>query len=95
MPNDGFRADLDDLTCLARGSMRALADRDTEVMIGTRIVATTTLFKHFPGKEALVFDQDSDREAELVAVVRGRPAGQSVVDALRRHVLDLEAGSVR
>ena len=47
-------------------------------------VSTTTLFKHFPGKEALVFDQELDREAELVAAVRGRPA---VVDALRDHFL--------
>src|SRR3712207_8221990 len=50
-------------------------------------VATTTLFKHFPGKEALVFDKDEDREAALIAAVRRRPAGQSVVDALREHVL--------
>ncbi|WP_020668308.1 TetR/AcrR family transcriptional regulator [Amycolatopsis nigrescens] len=50
-------------------------------------VSTTTLFKHFPGKEALVFDQDEDREARLIAAVRQRPAGQSVVDALREHVL--------
>ncbi|KAB8196252.1 TetR family transcriptional regulator [Nonomuraea phyllanthi] len=50
-------------------------------------VSTTTLFKHFPGKEALVFDKDEDREAELVAVVRERPAGQGIVDALRDHVL--------
>lgn len=50
-------------------------------------MSTTTLFKHFPGKEALVFDQDEDREAGLVAAVRQRPAGQSVVDALREHVL--------
>lgn len=50
-------------------------------------VATTTLFKHFPGKEALVFDQDEGREAALVAAVRDRSAGQSVVDALRKHVL--------
>ena len=51
-------------------------------------VSTTTLFKHFTGKEALVFDQDEDREAELVAAVRNRPAGQGILDALRRHVLD-------
>src|SRR5215475_5880055 len=51
-------------------------------------VSTTTLFKHFPGKEALVFDQDRNREAVLVAAVRERAAGQSVVDALRQHVLD-------
>lgn len=51
-------------------------------------VSTTTLFKHFTGKEALVFDQDEDQEAELVAVVRQRPAGQSIVDALREHVMN-------
>ncbi|GGT41254.1 TetR/AcrR family transcriptional regulator [Nonomuraea spiralis] len=50
-------------------------------------VSTTTLFKHFPSKEALVFDEEADREAELVAAVRRRPAGQSVVEALREHVL--------
>ncbi|MBF8184410.1 TetR family transcriptional regulator [Nonomuraea sp. K274] len=50
-------------------------------------VSTTTLFKHFPGKEALVFDQEADREAELVAAVRQRPASQGIVDALREHVL--------
>jgi AcrR family transcriptional regulator len=50
-------------------------------------VSTTTLFKHFPGKEALVFDREEDREAELVAAVRGRPAGQDILDALREHVL--------
>ncbi|MFG1926024.1 TetR/AcrR family transcriptional regulator [Cryptosporangium sp. NPDC048952] len=49
-------------------------------------VSTTTLFKHFTGKEALVFDMDEDREAALVDAVRQRPAGQSIVDALREHV---------
>ncbi|GGM16944.1 TetR family transcriptional regulator [Streptomyces fumigatiscleroticus] len=51
-------------------------------------VSTTTVFKHFSGKEALVFDQDEERESELVAAVRQRAAGQSIPDALRRHVLD-------
>lgn len=51
-------------------------------------VSTATIFKHFTGKEALVFDQDESREAELVAVVRQRPEGQSILDALRRHVHD-------
>jgi AcrR family transcriptional regulator len=51
-------------------------------------VSTTTLFKHFPGKEALVFDQDENREAELTAAVRNRAAGQGILDALRQHVLD-------
>ncbi|MEU9454479.1 TetR/AcrR family transcriptional regulator [Streptomyces sp. NPDC048277] len=51
-------------------------------------VSTATVFKHFSGKEALVFDQDEDRESELIAVVRQRPAGQSILEALRQHVLD-------
>lgn len=50
-------------------------------------VSTTTLFKHFPGKEALVFDEDSDLEAALLAAVRERPPGQSIPAALREHVL--------
>ncbi|MGA5300672.1 TetR/AcrR family transcriptional regulator [Nucisporomicrobium flavum] len=51
-------------------------------------VSTTTLFKHFSGKEALVFDQDASAEAGLIAAVRERPAGRSVPDALRHHFID-------
>ncbi|MFJ8622063.1 TetR/AcrR family transcriptional regulator [Kitasatospora sp. NPDC093550] len=50
-------------------------------------VSVTTLFKHFPGKEALVFDQDDDLEAALVAAVRDRPPGRSIPQALREHLL--------
>ena len=50
-------------------------------------VSVTTLFKHFPSKEALVFDQDDDIEAALVLAVRGRRPGHTVVDALREHML--------
>ncbi len=62
-----------------RVSVRDIAERAD--------VSTTTLFAHFPSKEALVFDRDEDNEAELVAAVRERPAGQSVVEALRAHAL--------
>jgi AcrR family transcriptional regulator len=51
-------------------------------------VSTATVFKHFSGKEALVFDQDEDRESQLIAAVRQRPSDQSILDALRQHVLD-------
>jgi AcrR family transcriptional regulator len=68
---------------LARGydrvSIRDIADEAD--------VSTTTLFKHFPGKEALVFDQEADLEARLVAVVAERPPGQGVVEALQAYVL--------
>jgi AcrR family transcriptional regulator len=50
-------------------------------------VSTTTLFKHFPGKEALVFDEDAENEAALVAAVRDRPPGQSIFAALRDFLL--------
>ncbi|WP_333762964.1 TetR/AcrR family transcriptional regulator [Streptomyces sp. IBSBF 2390] len=51
-------------------------------------VSTTTVFKHFTGKEALVFDREQSTDEGLVAAVRGRAAGENVLDALRRHVLD-------
>lgn len=50
-------------------------------------VSTTTLFKHFSGKEALVFDREQSNEAELIAAVKERANGRSVVDALREYVL--------
>jgi AcrR family transcriptional regulator len=50
-------------------------------------VSTTTLFKHFPVKEALVFDREADLEAGLLAAVRERPPGQSIPAALREHAL--------
>ena len=50
-------------------------------------VATTTVFTHFPSKEALVFDRDEDREAELVRAVQEREEGEDVLDALQRHAV--------
>jgi AcrR family transcriptional regulator len=46
-------------------------------------VAVATVFAYFPdGKQALVFDEDADWEAQLVATVLDRPAGQSILDVL-------------
>ncbi|MFH8484695.1 TetR/AcrR family transcriptional regulator [Streptomyces longisporoflavus] len=50
-------------------------------------VSTTTLFKHFPVKEALVFDEDAAQEARLLAAVHDRPREQSIPAALREHAL--------
>ncbi|MGW7316211.1 TetR/AcrR family transcriptional regulator [Streptomyces sp. NPDC054865] len=50
-------------------------------------VSTTTLFKHFPVKESLVFDEDADQEARLLAAVRERPQSQSIPAALCEHAL--------
>ncbi|MDN5726596.1 MAG: TetR/AcrR family transcriptional regulator [Propionibacteriales bacterium] len=51
-------------------------------------VALSTLFKHFATKESLVFDLDSAMEDELVAAVRDRSAGLSVLESLRDHVVN-------
>ncbi len=50
-------------------------------------VSVTTLFKYFPSKEALLFDQDDDIEAALVAAVHDRPPGSPIVEALHAHIL--------
>ncbi|TRV80967.1 TetR family transcriptional regulator [Streptomyces sp. 130] len=50
-------------------------------------VSTTTLFKHFTGKEALVFDRQEEMKAHQLDAVRNRPKGQSVPGALREHAL--------
>ncbi|GAA0677788.1 TetR/AcrR family transcriptional regulator [Streptomyces malaysiensis subsp. malaysiensis] len=78
---------------LADAALRLFTERGYDE-VGVREIAdaadvsVTTLFKHFPdGKEALVFDQDVDREAALVAAVRERPTGQSVPQALHRMLL--------
>lgn len=81
---------------------RAIADAALELFsergfdaVGVREVAeaadvsTATLFKHFPGKEALVFDEDVDAEDALLAAVRDRPAGQGIVAALHAHLRDV------
>jgi len=46
-------------------------------------VSPTTVFAHFPQKEALVFDEDEEQRNRLVAAVRDRAAGTSISEALR------------
>ncbi|PZQ88340.1 MAG: TetR family transcriptional regulator [Leifsonia xyli] len=45
-------------------------------------VSPTTVFAHFPQKEALVFDEDEEQREQIVAAVRDRPAGVSASQAL-------------
>ncbi|HEX4216443.1 MAG TPA: helix-turn-helix domain-containing protein [Candidatus Dormibacteraeota bacterium] len=77
---------------LAEAAMRLFLERGYD-RVGVKDVAdaadvsVTTLFKHFPSKEALVFDEDDGIEAALVAAVCERAPGQSIPAALREHVL--------
>lgn len=45
-------------------------------------VSPTTVFAHFPQKEALVFDEDDEQRDRLVAVVRDRASGVSIGHAI-------------
>jgi AcrR family transcriptional regulator len=51
-------------------------------------VSEKTVYNYFPTKEDLFFDEVPAREAALVAAIRGREPGESVLAALRR----LQAG---
>ncbi|MFE9565537.1 TetR/AcrR family transcriptional regulator [Streptomyces sp. NPDC006487] len=81
---------------LADAALRLFLERGYD-KVGVRDVAeeadvsVTTLFKHFPSKEALVFDEDEDIEAALVSAVRDRAPGQSVLHALREHFVETRA----
>lgn len=47
-------------------------------------ISVPTVFKHVPdGKEALMFDDGVERREGLLSALRDRPAGQSVLAALR------------
>ncbi|MFC5144964.1 TetR/AcrR family transcriptional regulator [Streptomyces aureoversilis] len=77
---------------LADAALRLFTERGFD-NVGVREVAEaadvslSTLFKHFPSKEALVFDLDEDIESALVAAVRDRAPGQSVLHALGDHMV--------
>ncbi|MEV5778985.1 helix-turn-helix domain-containing protein [Streptomyces antimycoticus] len=49
-------------------------------------VAVTTLFAHFPCKEALVFAQDEDFEQQLTRTVTDRAPHEPLIPALRRQI---------
>ncbi|HEY2723169.1 MAG TPA: TetR family transcriptional regulator [Pseudonocardiaceae bacterium] len=51
-------------------------------------VSKRTLFAYFPAKEDLVLHRIADHEQESAEVVRARPPGRAVLDALHEHFLD-------
>ncbi|WP_017201639.1 TetR/AcrR family transcriptional regulator [Microbacterium algeriense] len=55
-------------------------------------VSPTTVFAHFPQKEALVFDEDDEQRDRLVSAVRDRPLGSTINRAIHDfHVTELRA----
>lgn len=58
-------------------SVREIADRAD--------VSPTTVFAHFPQKEALLFYEENQQRERLVAAVTSRAAGSSISDALKSY----------
>lgn len=52
-------------------------------------VSVKTLFTYFDSKEALVFDDEANVRDALLDSVRGRPQGQTPLDAVRDFITDL------
>ncbi|MGA2010890.1 MAG: TetR/AcrR family transcriptional regulator [Solirubrobacteraceae bacterium] len=48
-------------------------------------VSRQTVFNYFPSKERILFDRDAEVEAALLAAVRDRPEGASLVSVFRAH----------
>ena len=55
-------------------------------------VSEGTVFNYFPAKEDLFYSQMEAFEAELVAAVRAREPGESVLEAFRRVMLERSRG---
>ncbi|MEU7053449.1 TetR/AcrR family transcriptional regulator [Streptomyces eurythermus] len=76
---------------IADAALRLFLERGYEA-VGIRDVAAeadvavTTLFAHFPSKEALVFGHDQDFERRLTEAVTDRAPGEPLIPALRREV---------
>jgi AcrR family transcriptional regulator len=78
---------------IADTAMRLFVERGfdhvtvAEVAAAAR-VSVKTVFNYFPTKEDLFFDELPERQAALIAAIRDRAPGDSIVAALRR----LQAG---
>jgi AcrR family transcriptional regulator len=77
---------------IADAAWELFADRGFDGVTVTEIadraqVAKATVFNHFPAKEDLFFPRLEDFGARLVEAVAGRGAGETVLAAVRRHLL--------
>lgn len=76
---------------IADTALRLFLERGYDA-VGIRDVATeadvavTTLFSHFPSKEALVFEQDDGFGRRLTRAVTDRAPDEPLVPALRREI---------
>jgi AcrR family transcriptional regulator len=57
-------------------------------------VSEQTVYNYFATKEALVLDEDEAYTAHSAAMVRDRPAGMSVIEAVRQEALGFLQGMI-
>jgi AcrR family transcriptional regulator len=74
---------------ILRAAQRLFLDRGFDAVSVREIadeadVSPTTVFAHFPQKEALLFFEEDAQRERLVAAVRDRPGG-SISEALKAH----------
>ena len=77
---------------IAETAMRLFAERGFDAVPVAAVaraaeVSEATVFNYFPAKEDLVYRGMEAFEAELLAAVRDRPAGEPIVAAFGRFVL--------
>src|ERR671937_1776253 len=78
---------------IADSARRLFAERGFEGVTVAEVareanVSEGTVFNYFPTKEDLFYSGMESFEAALIEAVRNRPAGESVLAAFRRYVLD-------
>ena len=76
---------------IAAAAMELFAERGFDAITVADVaraadVATATVFNYFPRKEDLVYNRLETFEDELLAAIRERAAGESVLDAFARFV---------
>src|SRR4051812_29582616 len=81
-------------TAIADAARRLFAERGYDAVTVAEVaraadVSEKTVFNHFPAKEDLVFAGGEELRAALVAAVRDRPAGTSVLDAFRAQTEEM------
>jgi AcrR family transcriptional regulator len=82
---------------IAATALRLFGERGFEQVTVAEIaraadVSEQTVYNHFPTKEQLVFGGGEEHIAELVASVRERPAGSSIVHPFRERARDFVEG---
>jgi AcrR family transcriptional regulator len=78
---------------IAEAALRLFAERGFDAVTVAEVaeaanVSTATVFNYFPTKEDLLYSRFEAFEEELLAAVRDRPVGESVLDAFGRFIIE-------